>query len=67
MGDNIMNETLGTVITNCFEEAYNNTMNFIKLHNHSQKEMEDALCFFMEEFKSIVDRKAQERVLKSND
>ena len=62
-----MTENLATIITSCFEEAYNSTMNFIKLHNHSQKEMEEAVWFFINSFKDIVDRKAEEKGVKSND
>ena len=62
-----MTENLATIIASCFEEAYNSTMNFIKLFNHSQKEMEEAICFFIDSFKNAVDRKAEEKGIKSND
>ena len=62
-----MTENLATIITSCFEEAYNSTMNFIKFHNHSQKEMEEAVWFFINSFKDIVDRKAEEKGIKYND
>ena len=62
-----MKENLATVIMSCFEEAYNSTLNFIKLHNHSQKEMEEAVWFFINSFKYVVDRKVEEKGVKSND
>lgn len=62
-----MKENLATIITSCFEEAYRSTMNFIKLHNRGQKEMEEAVWFFIESFKDVVDRKAEEKGIKSND